>query len=241
MLLYNFGFMLSKPADPQASAYARTRWVFSHEYLLWFTIIACVGLLAFAVFHVHMATLGYLAFVGLVSVSYSLPFMRYKGKRGGLRMLPGVKLFHIALVWTLSTTGLPLVELIAAGHAIDWYLAWYHAGLRFLFLLLCTLPFDIRDIRQDAYYHLKTLATLLGKERASTLCYLIVFLHTALLLVAPYAMELKVGLVLANLLLLLLLRLLIFKNKVHYHYVYLLDYALIVQLLLALLSSLLLA
>ena len=156
-------------------------------------------------------------------------------------MLPGVKLFHIALVWTLSTTGLPLVELIAAGHVIDWYLAWYHAGLRFLFLLLCTLPFDIRDIRQDAYYHLKTLATLLGKERASTLCYLIVFLHTALLLVAPYAMELKVGLVLANLLLLLLLRLLIFKNKVHYHYVYLLDYALIVQLLLALLSSLLLA
>lgn len=235
MLLYNFAFILAKPKDPQSSPYARSRWVFRHEGLIWSSMLLCVGLLGFVLFKVHVATVIYLGFVGLVSISYSLPILNYQGKRGGLRLLPGVKIFHIALVWTLSTAGLPLVEMMASGKVMDWYLAGYHFGLRFLFLLICTLPFDIRDIRQDAYYHLKTLATLLGKERASSLCYLIVLLHTILLLGAPYAPYLKTGLIVSNLLVLLVLRLLVFRRKDHYHYVYLLDYALIVQLLVVLL------
>src|SRR5690606_32802739 len=137
----------------------------------------------------------YLAFVGAVSVSYSFPFLKVNGKRGGLRQVTGVKLFYIALVWSLSSVGLPVVELWAEGMLVNWWVANYLGIIKILFLLICTLPFDIRDMEQDSYYHLKTIPHILGEKRAILACYVMVVLHSILILLSPYPLAIKWGLV----------------------------------------------
>ncbi len=229
LLLYNFSLYLSKPKNPSHSPYERTRWVFSHMGLFWVCSISALLVMTYTLLHVHIYTLIYLFFVGIISVSYSFPFFKIKGKRVGLRQITGVKLFYIALVWSLSSVGLPVVEMWAEGVSIDWWVANYLGLLKILFLLICTLPFDIRDMEQDSYYHLRTIPHILGERRAILACYGMVLLHTFLIVLSPYAFAIKSGLVLTNLLMLCAMYFLIFRNIRKYHQVYLLDFALIVQ------------
>ncbi|ERJ60595.1 UbiA prenyltransferase family protein [Sphingobacterium paucimobilis] len=229
LLLYNFSLFLSKPKDPQASPYLRTRWVFGHEYIFWINNIVALGFLLFCLGNVHVFTWLFLSFVGIVSVGYSLPVFRFFGKRGGLRQIPGLKLFHIAVVWSLSSVGLPVVESWATAVPIDWGQANTLGLLKILFLLICTLPFDIRDMKQDSYYHLKTIPHLIGEYRAKWLCYILVAIHIGLLWVAPFASLIKEGMMLTDILIGIALYVVLFRKNVGYHQVYLLDIALLVQ------------
>ncbi|MFZ4863596.1 hypothetical protein ACL9RF_15580 [Sphingobacterium sp. Mn56C] len=230
LLLYNVSLRLSKPQNPQQSPYLRTRWVFKHEKLLWFNSTLALILLSYALLDVDPYTWLFLGFVGMISMAYSVPIFRINGKRGGMRQIPGLKVFHIALVWSLSGVGLPVVELWASGYAIDWYVANYLGIVKILFLVICTLPFDIRDMAQDSYYHLKTIPTLLGETKAKRLCYLLLLLQSLFVIVAPYAVVIKVGLLGCNSIVFFLLRL-VLNNAKHYHYAYLLDVSLILQFL----------
>lgn len=180
LLLYNFSFLLSKPKQPAESAYARTRWVFRYEWLLWLNMIIAACVLVYALFHVHLYTWLFLGVIGAVSILYSFPIIPYQGKWVGLRQLPAMKIFHIALVWTLSSVALPAVELWAQGETVDSVLFYSLFAFKFLFLVICTLPFDIRDIAQDSYYHLRTIPSMLGVEKAIRLCYILVAIHSLL-------------------------------------------------------------
>lgn len=234
MLLYNLSLYLSLPASPAASPYRRTQWVGRNMPMFWIVsgTAACVA--AFALSQIHLMTIGYLGIIGAMSVAYAVPLVRIGGKRIGLRQLPGLKLFYIALIWSLSSVGLPVVEAFYAGISIDWGNANYLGLVKILFLLLCTLPFDIRDIEQDRHYKLKTLPTLLGKTRSIQLSYLLGAVHILVLLVAPYSFLIRSALIVATIGVMLLLRLVIFTQEKHYHHVYLLDLVLILQWLIVL-------
>lgn len=229
LLLYNFSLFLSKPKVPQNSPYLRTRWVFGHEGIFWTNSMAAVLLLLLCLWHVHFYTWVFLAVVGLVSIGYSLPVFRFKGRPGGLRQVPGLKLFHIALVWSLSSVGLPVVEAWAEGGHIDWQMANALGLLKILFLLICTLPFDIRDMKQDSYYHLMTIPHLIGERKAKLLCYIFIGVHAMLLVVLPFDVNVKAGIILTDVLIAIALYFVLFKKKASYHQVYLLDIALLVQ------------
>lgn len=229
LLLYNFSLFLSRPKKPQESPYLRTRWVFGHQRIFWINTILALGGLVFCLFHVHFYTWLFLALVGMVSVGYSLPIFRFYGKPGGLRQIPGLKLFHIALVWSLSSVGLPVVEAWATAVPIDWAQANILGLLKILFLLICTLPFDIRDMKQDSYYHLKTIPHLIGEQRAKLLCYVLIAVHICLLWIVPFNSPVKLGLILTDMLIGIALYVVLFKKSVGYHQVYLLDIALLVQ------------
>ncbi len=229
LLLYNFSLFLSKPKRPQDSPFLRTRWVFEHEHLFWFNNFIAFGLLVFCLVHVHLYTVLFLGLVGLVSVGYSLPIFSFGGRPGGLRQVPGLKLFHIALVWSLSSVGLPVVEAWAVGVPIDWHVANALGLLKILFLLICTLPFDIRDMKQDSYYHLKTIPHLIGERKAKLLCYILIAIHISLLWIVPFDRVAKEGIILTDILIGVALYFILFKKNVGYHQVYLLDIALLVQ------------
>ncbi|WP_449332179.1 hypothetical protein [Sphingobacterium kyonggiense] len=229
LLLYNLSLYLSLPKDPQSSPYQRTRWIGKNLRFLWAFSILAVLLTAWALLHLHILTLFFLGFVGLVSLAYAVPIVQIAGKKIGLRQVPGLKVFYIALVWSLSSVGLPVVELYANHAVIDWYMANYLGLVKILFLLLCTLPFDIRDYEQDSYYKLKTIPIILGKEKAILLSYGMGLFHILLMLVSPYSPAVKWGMVLTSVFVLLLFKFVIFTDKKHYHHVYLLDMALIVQ------------
>ncbi len=229
LLLYNFSLWLSKPKDPSKSAYLRTRWVFENEWVLWVnSALALIGLLL-AVREIHLLSLFFLAGIGIVSVAYSFPFFPYNNKWVGLRQLPGVKIFHIALVWVLSSVCFPAYELYLNGWQPDVIKLVSLFCLKFVFLIICTLPFDIRDIKQDSYYHLKTIPNMIGAVKAIRLCYFLLLLHSIAILLTPFSLALKIGILVTNIGVALLLKTVVFRNAERYHYAYLLDFALVVQ------------
>ncbi|WDF69485.1 hypothetical protein PQ465_03685 [Sphingobacterium oryzagri] len=236
LLLYNFSLVLSKPKNPQNSVYKRTRWVFRNVWILWFNSALAVLILAYAIFQIHFYSLLFLGLIGLISVAYSFPIFPYKGKAVGLRQLPAVKIFHIALVWTLSSVCLPAFELHLDGYVLDQLRLSLLFVFKFIFLIICTLPFDIRDMKQDSYYHLKTIPNMIGADRAIKLCYGLLLLHSTATLLAPFPLSLRLGILATNVSIGLLLNRLVFRQQGHYHNAYLLDFALVVQFMLVLLS-----
>lgn len=231
LILYNFSMLLSKPKHPEKSAYRRTRWIFKREWLLWLNSGVGIVFLVYSVFHIHLYSLFFLIGIGALSLAYSIPIIPLKEKWVGLRQLPGVKIFHIALVWTLSSVCLPVFEMYLDGSTIDIHLFQTLFVLKFIFLLICTLPFDIRDIEQDSYYHLKTIPNIIGAKRAIGLCYVLIGVHSVIVLIASIRMEVQLGILATNLLIAVVLRRVVFRNASRYHYAFLLDFALIAQFL----------
>lgn len=229
LLLYNLSLYLSLPKDPSKSPFQRTRWIGKNMWLFWLLSAIATLITIWALFQVHLLTLFFLGFIGVISLAYAVPLLKVKGKWVGMRQIPGLKVFYIALVWSLSSVGLPVVELYANGANIDWYQANYLGLVKIVFLVLCTLPFDIRDYEQDSLYNLKTVPILLGKQRAINLSYGIGVFHLILILLSPNTWAVRIALLITTLLILIMFRFIIFSKEKHYHHVYLLDLALVLQ------------
>lgn len=229
LLLYNLSLYLSLPKDPSKSPFHRTRWIGKNMWLFWLLSAIATVITIWALFQVHLLTLFFLGFIGVISLAYAVPLLKVKGKWVGMRQVPGLKVFYIALVWSLSSVGLPVVELYANGANIDWYQANYLGLVKIVFLVLCTLPFDIRDYEQDSLYNLKTVPILLGKQRAINLSYGIGVFHLILILLSPNTWAVRIALLITTVLILIMFRFIIFSKEKHYHHVYLLDLALVLQ------------
>lgn len=239
LLLYNLSFYLAKPKAPLSSPFPRTRWVFSHMWLFWFNTAGATCLFLYAIFQLHIYNLLFLIVLGILSLAYVIPIVPYKGRKVGLRQFPLVKIFHIALIWTLSAVLLPVIDLYVRDQLIEVKFLYGFALLKFLFIIICTLPFDIRDIKQDNYYGLQTLPNKLGRIRAQKLCYCLLLIHSVGVLFIDFPLAVKWGVLLTNLLIVLLFYFYLFRPRKHYHDVYLLDVAIIIQFILVVLSTVL--
>lgn len=161
--LYNFAMLLQKPANPEKSKHRRVRWFYRHYRLVVsITLISTISIIPLALF-MSLTSLVLLAFLGITSVAYNLPLFSFQDRRFGLRNIPGLKLFLIAFVWALSSVLYPVVEY---GHDLSMEKTVALIGFNFLFITAITIPFDIRDLFQDAYYQMKTLPVLLGERKA---------------------------------------------------------------------------
>src|SRR5690606_9612993 len=100
----------------------------------------------------------------------------------GLRNIPGLKLFLIAIVWALSCVLLPILELetsILAGTTVNDTILLITK--RLLFIAAITVPFDIRDMYQDRNSDLKTIPVLLGEQRSLWVCQALLLIYLLLL------------------------------------------------------------
>lgn len=168
---YNFSILLSKPKDPQKSHFRRVRWIFSHyRLMISLTIVSVLSLIPL-IFFLSVPSQILLLFLGVVSVAYGLPIFSFHDKRFGLRNIPGIKLFLIAMVWSFSTVLLPILEMenttIFHISTSDTILL---VAKRFLFVAAITIPFDIRDLFQDRSSSLKTIPVILGEKKAYLFC-----------------------------------------------------------------------
>ncbi len=80
------------------------------------------------------------------------------GKNRRLRDFNYIKLFLIALVWSLTTAFIP-----ATLANLPWISVVLISVERFLFFIAITIPFDIRDANIDKQIQVKTLAHLFDK------------------------------------------------------------------------------
>lgn len=125
-----------------------------------FSLFCFVALLFFS-FRLDLKSIVIMGFMGLLTLLYAFPVL---SKKRNLRSLPGIKIFIIALVWAGTTVVLPLVrvsEILLENVVVDFI-------QRFLFVIVLTLPFEIRDLQYDEE-RLGTIPQILGIRGAKIL------------------------------------------------------------------------
>lgn len=121
----------------------------------------CAIALVVALFSLPRHVLFWGGLFGLLTGLYALPLF---SRKRNLRSLKGVKIFVIAAVWTGVAVVLPIVQ---TGNSFTWDL-YMMIIQRFLFVIVITIPFEIRDLKYDAVT-LGTLPQLLGIQRTKHL------------------------------------------------------------------------
>lgn len=184
LLVYNLSMLLSKPEEPQKSAFRRVRWIFSHHrFIISITLIATLCLVPLALLYLSFQAKLLMGFTGLIALAYNLPFLSLNQKKIGLRNIPGIKLFLIALVWSVSCVVLPIIELENNyGISVSLGETLLLTTKRFLFICAITIPFDIRDLYQDKLYELKTIPVVFGEKKAWMICLAMLLGYLALLI-----------------------------------------------------------
>jgi 4-hydroxybenzoate polyprenyltransferase len=125
-------------------------------------IISVVGFTIAALFAMKKVLFVFLA-VALLTVFYLVPILKIGNKYIRLREIPYLKIFLIALVWSFSTTLLPVVQ-SPGSHSQNEILVML--AERFLFIFAITIPFDVRDQVQDKKSGLKTIPLLINEKNS---------------------------------------------------------------------------
>ena len=221
---YNFSILIQKHAIHKRSPFKRIRWVFWHyRFCVSTTIIAVISLIPLF-FLLSLPAKLLLVFLGVVSIGYSLPLFSVNEKKFGLRNIPGIKLFLIALVWSVSCVTFPILEINDEHlYHISFSDIFILTAKRFLFVAAITVPFDIRDLFQDKINDLKTIPTILGEKGAYAFCQFLLVAYLILLFIFNKKIDLDF---IALTLTIILAGWLIFKSnwkKNEYYYFFYLD------------------
>jgi len=180
--IYNFCILISKPKNPETSPYRRVRWFFSHYRLMvTFTIVSLLSLIPLF-FLITTGSKILLIFLAILSFCYGLPLFTIGDQKFGLRNIPGLKLFMITLVWTMSCVLLPILESQAMHlETISMRDITILIAKRFLFIGALAIPFDIRDLFEDKQSGLKTIAVAWGEKNAYLFCQVLLAGYVVLL------------------------------------------------------------
>jgi len=165
--------------------------------------LASVLLVVYLAFSLNFQTLVALIPFGIFTLFYVIPFPIQKGKFTSLRSLAFLKLFLIAISWAGVTVLIPLLNYDITINQ-DVILAFLQ---RFLFVLVITLPFDIRDMNYDND-SLKTLPQVFGiqKTKRIGLFFLMLFLGIELFKNSITSSQFQLHLIIALLSLIFLFR-----------------------------------
>ncbi|MEI8279065.1 MAG: hypothetical protein WCG87_04825 [Bacteroidota bacterium] len=95
--------------------------------------------------------------LGFLSFAYSLPLLPFKNKRR-IREFGWVKILVLASVWTIVTSVLPM--LFWAKELSNYP---FEILIRFVFMFILCVAFDIRDMQTDMDSDIYTLPNLIGE------------------------------------------------------------------------------
>jgi len=129
-------------------------WFYKKKYALILLSIISGLICLFLVLNFHFKALLVLFPFVLLTIFYGIKIPKLAIS---LRKMPGLKIFTIAFCFAGTTVLFPLIQ---NNVEID-FLVWVFTFQRLLFVLLITLPFDIRDIEYDNDL-LKTIPQLFG-------------------------------------------------------------------------------
>ena len=122
-------------------------------------------LMCYYLIQIDLRILLYFIPFSLLTLFYAIPI--FKGLTKNLRNIGTLKIFIIAIVWSGVTSLIPLVSQGEIGINEVMY-----SIQRFLFVVVLTLPFDIRDMQYDKKY-LQTIPQVIGVERTKKLGFIL--------------------------------------------------------------------
>jgi hypothetical protein len=96
---------------------------------------------------------------GVITLSYSMPLIKKGGKLVRMREITYLKVFTVALGWTLITVIVPLLHYF---HTISTEALMILVLRRFLFIYAITIPFEIRDMERERKFGNINLPMLYG-------------------------------------------------------------------------------
>ena len=156
LVVYGFARFFEGPSDGQGTSRISS-WRKNMPRL---TILSIVGGAGFSVLElIRIGSLDLVlvyAFGGFFALLYPLPFV-LKNQGGGLRSVPGLKLFLIAGLWAYTTAFIP-------AWIADAPWVWPTVE-RFLWTAALTIPFDARDVSLDAK-RIRTIPHLIGPRNS---------------------------------------------------------------------------
>ena len=114
---------------------------------------------------------------GILTLSYSMPLIKRHGKLVRMREITYLKVFTVALGWTLITVVVPLLEVL---HEISTEAMLIIFLRRFLFIYVITIPFEIRDMERERRFGNISLPMLYGVKVMKITGLIILFLFCIL-------------------------------------------------------------
>ena len=169
LFAYNFMRLVRVKPMLEEGDSSRHKNIYRYRAYLWATCLLAAFTALFFFLQVDAIILNTLIVMGVISIAYSLPLYKNNGQWLRLRDLPFIKIFLIALVWTVVSTIIPM-------QIVQVPINWLKVLERFCFVLAITIPFDIRDLKFDSS-ELYTLPQVLGIKKSK-------YLGVSLLLVA---------------------------------------------------------
>lgn len=215
---YNIHRLILVLTNKDALNHNRHSWIKKYPkrfyFIVFFSIIGFLVSILLAKEKVLIA----LAPIGLLTIFYSLPFLKKLKYVFRLREIPFLKIFLISFVWSVVTILLPIIQsnnTYDKGHLLLMLIE------RFIFVFAITIPFDIRDISDDRVSGLKTIPILIGQKKSIVVANISLLLFTIICLV-HYPMY-KLTFILPGLILSALSTLFFLNNKTlrslyYYHY-----------------------
>lgn len=231
-------------SDRKSSQSERQNWLVGNRLYLGLTVIASgVVCLILGATLLTINQIIWLIPVGLISLLYSFKFLKGRGKEKkkksskiGLRDIPGLKIFMIGISWAFLCGLLPM---------------WIHGLTEFtvsdiifvsleklLFIIAITIPFDVRDLKHD-HKSKRTIPQVLGINRSLNLSVFLLALGAITFIFAPYGAQIITGLAISYGFTMVVI-LSVKKDTPELYYSGLIDGAIIVQLGLVVLTSIIL-
>lgn len=164
---YNLHRLITALTNKEALNSEKHRWVRENLTAFYFLVTLSVVGFGVVVFLANRAVLMTFAPIAIITLFYSVPVSSNRKHLLRLREIPYLKIFLIAIVWSVSTILLPIVQF--SGSFDKTHVALLLTE-RFFFLLAITIPFDIRDLDADRCDGLKTFAYF-GERKAMAISY----------------------------------------------------------------------
>lgn len=143
----------------------RHHWCIDNEQLMKITLVIGLILAASSVWFLNNVIWWLMIPLGAVAISYTVPVIRKNANAIRLREIGLWKIFIIAVVWVGMTVILPSVHLCGFEQIFEIF-SWKLAIERAVFILAITIPFDIRDLVNDAKKGVQTIPSTIGWKRS---------------------------------------------------------------------------
>lgn len=177
LVIYGFARFFEGPSEVDSTSKITT-WRKRMPKISWMSMVLGAGIALFEMVRLFSVNLvGLYLFAASIAVLYPLPFL-LKKRGGGLRSVPGLKLFLIAFTWAFTTAFIPAY--LAGQSPIFPFLE------RFLWTAALTIPFDVRDSTIDSSA-IKTLPHIVGPRNSIFIAHALLWL-SFLVLVAAFGL-----------------------------------------------------
>jgi len=156
LVVYNAHFLLRKFSPNISDRYAWTA-----RNSVWHYVVFLTGAIAsgISIFFLPLDIWIACVVLGALSFTYTLPLLPFNKTR--IRDLGWLKILTLTLVWTIVTSVLPL--LYYEQSLLDYP---FEILLRFVFMFVLCVAFDIRDMQTDRAREIFTLPNLIGAENS---------------------------------------------------------------------------